>query len=64
MQEVFIEPWLPRVEKPSRYIDHELNAVRKAWQDVNFCFVYPDVYVLGVSHLGLNILYSIVNRLE
>ncbi|MCB5284895.1 MAG: TIGR03960 family B12-binding radical SAM protein [Candidatus Cloacimonetes bacterium] len=64
MQEVFIEPWLPRVEKPSRYIDHELNAVRKAWQDVNFCFVYPDVYEVGVSHLGLKILYSIVNRLE
>ena len=64
MQELLIEPWLPRVEKPSRYIDHELNAVSKAWQDVNFCFVYPDVYEVGVSHLGLKILYSIVNRLE
>ncbi|MDD4223422.1 MAG: TIGR03960 family B12-binding radical SAM protein [Candidatus Cloacimonetes bacterium] len=64
MQEVYIEPWLPLVEKPSRYIDHELNAARKAWQDVNFCFVYPDVYEVGVSHLGLKILYSIVNRLE
>lgn len=64
MQEVLIEPWLPLVEKPSRYIDHELNAVRKAWQDVNFCFVYPDVYEVGVSHLGLKILYSIVNRLD
>jgi len=64
MQEVLIEPWLPLVEKPSRYIDHELNAVRKAWRDVNFCFVYPDVYEVGVSHLGLKILYSIVNRLD
>ncbi len=64
MQEVSFESWLPLVDKPSRYIDHELNAVRKAWQDVNFCFVYPDVYELGVSHLGLKILYSIVNRLD
>ena len=63
MQEVLIEPWLPFVEKPSRYIDHELNAVRKAWRD-EFCFVYPDVYEVGVSHLGLKILYSIVNRLD
>ncbi|MBP7205811.1 MAG: radical SAM protein, partial [Candidatus Cloacimonetes bacterium] len=64
MREIPFEPWLPLVEKPSRYIDHELNAVRKAWQSINFCFVYPDVYEVGVSHLGLKILYSEINRLE
>lgn len=64
MSEINFEPWLPLVEKPSRYIDHELNAIRKAWQEVNFCFVYPDVYEVGVSHLGLKILYSIVNRID
>ncbi len=64
MREVPFERVLPWVEKPSRYIDHELNAAHKAWQGVNFCFVYPDVYEVGVSHLGLKILYSIVNRLE
>jgi radical SAM family uncharacterized protein/radical SAM-linked protein len=64
MEKIRAEAWLPLVEKPSRYIDHEINAVRKPWQDANLCFVYPDVYEVGVSHLGLKILYSIVNRLD
>ncbi len=58
------EAWLPLVAKPSRYIDHEINAVRKPWQRVNFCFIYPDVYEVGISHLGIKILYSVLNRLE
>lgn len=58
-----IEPWLPLVRKPSRYIDHEINAARKPWQKVNFCFAFPDVYEVGISHLGLKILYSIINAL-
>ncbi|HOZ01637.1 MAG TPA: hypothetical protein PLG20_07445, partial [Candidatus Syntrophosphaera sp.] len=64
MASVRIEPLLPRSAKPSRYIDHEINAVRKAWQPVNVCFAYPDVYEVGVSHLGIKILYSIVNSLD
>ncbi len=64
VSKVNIEPWLPLVGKPSRYIDHELNAVRKPWQTVNFCFAFPDVYEVGISHLGLKILYSIVNRID
>lgn len=63
MQQIVIEPWLPLVNKPSRYINHELNAVHKPWQRVNFCFAFPDVYEVGISHLGLKILYSIINRL-
>lgn len=63
MPEISIERWLPLVAKPSRYIDHELNASRKAWQETNFCLVYPDVYEVGISHLGLKILYSILNSL-
>lgn len=60
-----IEHLLPLVEKPSRYIDHEINAVRKDWDAhrVRMLFAFPDLYELGVSHLGLKILYSIVNRL-
>jgi radical SAM superfamily enzyme YgiQ (UPF0313 family) len=60
-----IEYLLPLVEKPSRYIDHEINAVRKDWDAhrVRMLFAFPDLYELGVSHLGLKILYSIVNRL-
>jgi radical SAM family uncharacterized protein/radical SAM-linked protein len=64
MSEVLIEPWLPLVSKPSRYIDNEINATHKPWQQVNFCLVYPDVYEVGISHLGLKILYSILNSRE
>ncbi|MCB5268352.1 MAG: hypothetical protein LHW46_09630, partial [Candidatus Cloacimonetes bacterium] len=60
-----IEHLLPLVEKPSRYIDHEINATRKVFDDhpVHMLFAFPDVYELGISHLGLKILYSIVNAL-
>ncbi|MDP2172809.1 MAG: TIGR03960 family B12-binding radical SAM protein [Candidatus Cloacimonadaceae bacterium] len=65
MKQIDIERFLPLVNKPSRYIDHEINAVRKdtANASVKFCFAYPDVYEVGISHLGLKILYSIVNRI-
>lgn len=54
------------LEKPSRYIDHEINAVHKDFvsADVRVCFAFPDVYEIGISHLGLKILYSIVNRMN
>lgn len=60
-----IEDLLPLVAKPSRYIDHEINAVRKSFAEhrVRMLFAFPDVYELGISHLGLKILYSIINRL-
>lgn len=61
-----IEALLPLVEKPSRYIDHEINAARKSFDalPVRMLFAFPDLYELGVSHLGLKILYSIVNELD
>ena len=60
-----IEHLLALVEKPSRYIDHEINSCRKSFADhsVRMLFAFPELYELGVSHLGLKILYSIVNRL-
>lgn len=55
---------LPFVDKPMRYVGNELNAVRKDPRAVRvhgvFCF--PDVYDIGMSHHGLQILYHIVNR--
>ncbi|MDD2229098.1 MAG: TIGR03960 family B12-binding radical SAM protein [Candidatus Cloacimonetes bacterium] len=66
MKQVDIEHLLPLVDKPSRYIDHEINACRKSFSaaKVRFAFAFPDVYELGISHLGLKILYSIVNGLD
>jgi radical SAM family uncharacterized protein/radical SAM-linked protein len=63
MNKVDIEHLLPLVEKPSRYIDHEINASRKDFSahPVRMAFAFPDVYELGISHLGLKILYSVIN---
>lgn len=56
---------LPRVEKPSRYLGTELNAVHKNAADVDLrlALVFPDLYDLGLGNLGLHILYAILNRL-
>jgi radical SAM family uncharacterized protein len=55
---------LPRVEKPGRYTGGELNQVVKDWAStpVRTAFVFPDLYDLGMSNLGLAVLYEIVNR--
>lgn len=55
---------LRRVEKPARYVDGEWNVIRKDWEtaDVRMAFCFPDVYEVGMSHLGLQILYHVVNR--
>lgn len=66
MQQVNIQHLLPWVDKPARYLDHELNACHKdfASYPVRMAFAFPEVYELGISHLGLKILYSIVNSLD
>ncbi|MHB8091653.1 MAG: TIGR03960 family B12-binding radical SAM protein [Syntrophales bacterium] len=52
------------VEKPSRYTGGELNAVRKDPAGrLSFALAFPDVYEIGMSHLGLQILYGILNRM-
>ena len=58
-----VEMFLPKVMKPSRYIGSEWNAVKKDWDttDVHMAFAFPDVYEVGMSHLGTRILYSLVN---
>jgi radical SAM superfamily enzyme YgiQ (UPF0313 family) len=55
---------LPFVEKPLRYTGNELNAVRKDLAGVTLhgVFCFPDLYDIGMSHLGLQILYHIVNK--
>jgi len=56
---------LPRVEKPSRYLGNEVNAVRKdpASVDVRMALAFPDLYDLGLGNLGIHILYAVVNEL-
>lgn len=55
---------LARVQKPARYTGGEWNSVCKDWEqtDIKIAFAFPDVYEVGMSHLGLQILYHTVNK--
>ena len=59
-----LDPLLPRVEKPGRYVGLERNVVRKdlSAASVTLALAFPDTYEIGMSHTGLKILYEIVNR--
>lgn len=54
------------VEKPARYIGGEINMVKKdpSKVDIRFCMCFPDVYEIGMSHLGIQILYDMFNTRE
>jgi radical SAM family uncharacterized protein/radical SAM-linked protein len=56
-------PFLERVLKPSRYVGGEHGEIVKDWDavDARLCLAFPDLYDVGMSHLGFKILYSIVN---
>ncbi|MBQ5663535.1 MAG: TIGR03960 family B12-binding radical SAM protein [Bacteroidaceae bacterium] len=58
-----IESILPLVQKPARYTGGELNSVvkNKDSVDIRFAFCFPDTYEIGMSHLGMKILYSLIN---
>lgn len=57
---------LNSVEKPGRYVGGEYNQVIKAKEDVSvrFAFAFPDLYEIGMSHLGMHILYGALNQME
>lgn len=55
---------LMRIEKPARYTGNEINMVKKdpSAVEIRFCMCFPDVYEIGMSHLGIQILYDMFNR--
>ena len=57
---------LLRVQKPGRYVGGELNSIVKDWDQITtrVAFVFPDIYDIGVSNVGLKILYDQVNQRE
>ncbi len=57
---------LLKIEKPARYIGNEVNSVMKDLEkvDVRFAMCFPDVYEIGMSHLGIQILYALFNKRE
>ena len=64
MDNVVLEKLLMQVEKPARYIGHEWNMVEKESYDYRFALCFPDVYEIGMSHMGSRILYHTINMLE
>ncbi|MGB9586340.1 MAG: B12-binding domain-containing radical SAM protein, partial [Anaerolineales bacterium] len=55
---------LARVQKPARYSGGEYNQILKDWDetDLHVCLVFPDIYEIGMSNLGLAILYDLINQ--
>lgn len=64
LRDVLWHEVLPRVKKPARYTGSELNAVHKPASEglARFLLAFPDLYEVGMSHLGLKILYDLLNR--
>ena len=61
-----LEKFLLKIQKPGRYTGGELNSVvkDKTKVDIRYAFCFPDTYEIGMSHLGMKILYSLVNARE
>ena len=61
-----LERILPRVQKPARYVGGEYNAVikDKAQVDTRIAFCFPDTYEIGMSNLGMRILYGVMNNMD
>lgn len=58
-----LENILPLVQRPSRYINHEINSHKPDIKnDVSLCLCFPDIYEIGASNLGLEILYHLINE--
>ena len=58
-----IQDILPWVEQPSRYLGSEINRVQKDQESVGlkFLLAFPDLYEIGTSHFGIQILYHLIN---
>ena len=56
--------WLMSIQKPARYIGGEWNSIVKEHDctDVKVALAFPDVYEVAMSHLGLKIIYSVINK--
>lgn len=64
MDQALFNQILSRVEKPARYIGGEWNSIVKQQADLRFGLLFPDVYEIGMSHLGSRILYHVLNSEE
>lgn len=62
--DLFDQDWFLRIRRPSRYLGNEINIIKKdpAGIEVSLALAFPDVYEVGMSHLGLKILYHLLNK--
>src|SRR5512135_1742847 len=64
MEHQVYDSYLREVEKPARYLGGEMGAVAKPDAELRVVLAFPDVYEVGMSHLGLQILYSVLNGVD
>lgn len=66
MTHLNINPLLAKVEKPARYVGNEVNSIKKPITDqtILFAWCFPDLYEIGMSHLGSLIMYHLLNEQE
>ncbi|MBQ7654189.1 MAG: B12-binding domain-containing radical SAM protein, partial [Clostridia bacterium] len=59
-----VENLILSVQKPGRYTGGELNSVIKDKEkvDIRYAFCFPDTYEIGMAHIGMKILYSLINE--
>lgn len=65
LEQIINEKILPLVHKPGRYVGNEIHVIRKDWSEVEVTFAlgFPDLYEIGMSHIGFEILYHVLNAL-
>ena len=61
---VNLDKYLLKVEKPAQYLGNEINSIHKDEFKTRMCLFFPDIYEVGMSNLGIRILYSLMNRVE
>ncbi len=66
LKDYLVSHVLPRVQTPAQYVGGEYNLVRKHYRDVRgrLCLAFPDTYTIGMSHHGLQVLYTLMNDRE
>ena len=62
----FLENTLFNIQKPGRYVGGEFNQIKKTWDRnlIKMALAFPDIYDIGLSNLGLTILYDIINKIS
>ncbi len=64
IQRVLEEEILPFVRRPARYVGGEINSVEPGASEVNVLLSYPDLYEVGMSYLGIRLIYDLINRMD